>query len=375
MTIGIDLVSTNLGSGTKTYNINLCNELNSLNLSSNVKIFICRSYLNQIKKKKNKKIEYLIKPDFLSISFIRLLWMQLIFPFELKLLGVKKIYSPMNFTPIISKLLNIKSVLCLHSNLPWIYFHLLPGSWFKNFISKKLMEMSIYTCDILIVNSNFAKKEIIKVLRLYKKNIKVVYLGINKIYFLKKNKKKIKNFNYSQKYILSIISCTRYHNIINLLKAFSLLSKEHNLKLVLVIQVLDKSYFLDIKKFIKNNFLEKKILIFSQLNPNELPELYKNAEAYVFTSYCEVFGLTSLEAMSQCTPVAVSKNSALPEINKRAAKYFDPDNIECILNALRDIILNKNLKKKLIHEGTNLLKKYDVNKNIKKTLNIIQNLN
>ena len=52
MTIGIDLVSTNLGSGTKTYNINLCNELNSLNLSSNVKIFICRSYLNQIKKKK-----------------------------------------------------------------------------------------------------------------------------------------------------------------------------------------------------------------------------------------------------------------------------------------------------------------------------------
>ena len=128
MTIGIDLVSTNLGSGTKTYNINLCNELNSLNLSSNIKIFICRSYLDQIEKKKNKKIEYLIKPDFLSISFIRLLWMQLIFPFELKLLGVKKIYSPMNFTPIISKLLNIKSVLCLHSNLPWIYFHLLPGS-------------------------------------------------------------------------------------------------------------------------------------------------------------------------------------------------------------------------------------------------------
>ena len=237
MTIGIDLIGTNLGSGTKTYNINLCNELNSLNLSSNIKIFICRSYLNQIANKKNKKIEYLEKPDFLSISFIRLLWMQLIFPIELKLLGVKKVYCPMNFAPIICKFLNIKIILCLHSNLPWIYFNFLPGNWFKNFIRKKLMEMSIYACDILLVNSNFAKKEIIKVLRLCKKNIKVVYLGINKIFFLKKSKK-IKNFDYSQKYILSIISCVKYHNIINILKAFSLLSEERNLKLVLVLQVL-----------------------------------------------------------------------------------------------------------------------------------------
>lgn len=55
MTIGIDLVGTNLGSGTKTYNINLCNELNSSKLLSNVKIFICKSYLSQIIKKKIEK--------------------------------------------------------------------------------------------------------------------------------------------------------------------------------------------------------------------------------------------------------------------------------------------------------------------------------
>jgi len=56
MTIGIDLVGTNLGSGTKTYNINLCNELSLLKLSSNIKIFICKSYLDQTIKKENKKI-------------------------------------------------------------------------------------------------------------------------------------------------------------------------------------------------------------------------------------------------------------------------------------------------------------------------------
>ena len=48
-------------------------------------------------------------------------------------------------------------------------------------------------------------------------------------------KKSIKNFNYEDKYILSVMSCVRYHNIINLLKAFKLLIKEinYNIKLVL----------------------------------------------------------------------------------------------------------------------------------------------
>ena len=53
MTIAIDIIGTNLGSGTKTYNINFCNEINSLNLNSNIIIFICRSYLNQIEKKQS----------------------------------------------------------------------------------------------------------------------------------------------------------------------------------------------------------------------------------------------------------------------------------------------------------------------------------
>jgi glycosyltransferase involved in cell wall biosynthesis len=375
MSIAIDLVGTNLGSGTKTYNINFCNELNSLELSSNIKIFICRSYLNQIVKNKNKKIEFVIKSDFLSIVFFRLLWMYLILPFELKLLGIKKIYSPMNFTSIFFNFLNIKTVLCLHSNLPWINFELMPGNLIRNFVTKKLMELSIYSCDVLIVNSNFAKKELIKVLGLYKKNIKVVYLGINKIFFLKKYKKKIlKNFNYNQKYILSVISCVKYHNIINLLGAFKLLSNDFNIKLVLVLQIIDKSYFLDIKKFIKDNFLEEKIVIFFNLANNQLPMLYKNAEVYVFTSYCEVFGLTSLEAMSQSTPVVISNRSALPEINRRAAQYFNPDNINDIKNKLKNVILDKKLKEKLVNNGVELLKKYNISNSVKKTLNIIENL-
>ena len=379
MTIAIDFVGTNLGSGTKTYNINFCNQLSKVELTENIKIFICKSYLNHItiEINQNNRIEYIVKSNLLSITLLRLLWMQFILPFELKLQGVKKIYSPMNFSPILAKFLNIKIVLCLHSNLPWVYFNLMPGNRLRNFFTKKLMELSIYTSDHLLVDSYFAKEEISKILNLYKKKIDVIYLNINNK-FLSENfkKKSIKNFNYEDKYILSVMSCVRYHNIINLLKAFKLLIKEinYNIKLVLVLQILDKKYFLEVKKHIEDNFVEDKIFIYSNLDSDELPSLYKFSQLYVFTSYCEVFGLTSLEAMSQGIPVVISNRSALPEINGNAALYFDPDDVDEIKNSLNKVMLDKNLRAELIQNGKEQLNKFNSEKNIKKTIDIIQNL-
>lgn len=379
MAIAIDFVGTNLGSGTKTYNINFCNQLNKIELKENIKIFICKNYIEQINLEaiKNTRIEYIIKSNLLSITFLRLLWMQFVLPFELKLKGVKKIYSPMNFSPVLAKFLNIKIVLCLHSNLPWVNFNLMPGNVLRNFFTKKLMELCIYTCDCLLVVSYFAEKEISKILNLYKKKKEVVYLNIDSKFLSKKIKKKIIcNFNYEDKYILSVMSCVRYHNIINLLRAFKLLIREinYNIKLVLVMQILDKKYFLEVKKYITDNFLESKIFIYSNLDRHKLTSLYKFSQVYVFTSYCEVFGLTSLEAMSQGIPVVISNRSALPEINGKAALYFDPDNTIQIKNMLKLSLLDNFVRQKLIKEGKCNLKRFNLDFSIKKTLNIIEQI-
>ena len=117
-----------------------------------------------------------------------------------------------------------------------------------------------------------------------------------------------------------------------------------------------------------------KIFIYSNLDSDELPSLYKFSQLYVFTSYCEVFGLTSLEAMSQGIPVVISNRSALPEINGNAALYFDPDDVDEIKNSLNKVMLDKNLRAELIQNGKEQLNKFNSEKNIKKTIDIIQNL-
>ena len=377
--IAIDFVGTNLNSGTKTYNINFCNELNAQNVEDETVVFICKNYINQIDLnfKKNCKIKYIIKPNFLSITFLRLLWMQMILPFELKFLGVKTLYSPMNFSPLLLKIFKIKSVLALHSNLPWVYFDLMPGNFLRNFVTKKFMELSIHLSEILIVPSNFAKNEIVKFLNINENKVLVVYLGIDKKYLISDSGDFIEGFDYDKKYILSILSCVKYHNIINLLKAFKALKDEINfdLKFILVLNILDKKYYYEVNKFINENFNSNEIKIFTNLENKYLINLYKKSLLYLVSSYCEVFGLTTIEAMSQKTPVIVSNKSALPEINSNAAEYFDPDNIFEIKEKIKSIINDENNKRKLLNNANDHYRKYNWENNFRQTLSAIVKIN
>lgn len=375
MTLGIDLVGTSLESGTKSYNLNFCENLNNENFSEKIIIFLTKDYYKNLEKKNNKKITYKIKPNFLSISFFRILWMQLILPIEIKINKIDKFFSPMNFGPIFICLLNVRLFLGLHSNLPWIFLNKMPGPYVKNFLIKLLTQFSIKICEKLIVNSYYAKKEIVDLLKLKDKNVFPVYLGIDKKYlFINKNfEKSLENFDYED-YFVSVLSCVRYHNIINLLKSFKLFKKENNrkLKFVLVLQVLDKNYFREIKNYINDNFENDEVIILMNLNIVYLKKLYKKANFYIFSSYSEVFGLTSLEAMSQKCPVLISKNSALPEINANAAMYFDPDDVTDIKNKMNEIANNKELRLNLIELGLKNIDKFDWKKNIRETMKVLE---
>ena len=174
------MVGTSLGSGTRTNNLNFCEYLNKAKLNQKIYIFVSKNYKENISNHNNSNIEYIFKPKFLSNIFFRIIWMQFFFPFELKKLKVDKLYCPMNIGPVLLKFFKIKFVLALHSNLPWVFFSKMPGNIIRNKFTKFIMEMSIFACDSLIVDSYFAKKEIINLLKIKKDKISVVYLGIDK---------------------------------------------------------------------------------------------------------------------------------------------------------------------------------------------------
>ena len=373
MSLAIDMVGTNLRSATRIYNINFCEHLNKKKLKKKIYVFISKEYFKDLGKNNNPNIKYIIKSNSLSNIILRFIWMQVLLPFELKRLGVKKLFSPMNFGPLFIGCFKIKLILGLHSNLPWIFFNKMPGNFFKKIFTKFIMQKSVIKSDKLIVVSKFAKNEILKFLKIDKNKIFPVYLGIDKNFLTTKKKKfKLKNFDYND-YILSVLSCVRYHNILNLLKAFKILKKDKSIKtrFVLVMHILDKNFFSEIINFIEKNFKEGEIIIYHNLENSFLANLYKNAIFYVFSSYSEVFGLTSLEAMSQKCPVLISNKSAISEINKQAAYYFNPDDIKQIKDSMNKLLINSKLRNKLITRGNNHFKNFTWKKTIDQTLEII----
>lgn len=230
MNIALDLIGTNAPSGSRTYLINFCNQLLK-HYKKKIVIFVNKDYLKDINIKKKENVHIVEKPNYYSYGFIRLIWVQLILPIELIKFRVSRVFSPLNICPLILRFSKIRSILCVHTNLPWVEFEKMPGNFFKKILIKKIMELSIKFCDSLIVNSYYAKNELLKKIPINKKKINVVYLGIDNQYLKKKNLYFLKQFNYKQKYFLSVLSCARYHNIIKILSAFKLLKKKKIFKI------------------------------------------------------------------------------------------------------------------------------------------------
>lgn len=101
-------------------------------------------------------------------------------------------------------------------------------------------------------------------------------------------------------------------------------------------------------------------IIFSGgLSQEELREKYKNAEAVIVPSIClETFGLITIEAFAQKTPVIVNNLGALPEIVEKGNGGFVYNNQEELIELIHKIAQNKSLRDELGENGYQSIEKY-----------------
>jgi glycosyltransferase involved in cell wall biosynthesis len=82
-----------------------------------------------------------------------------------------------------------------------------------------------------------------------------------------------------------------------------------------------------------------------------LKALYQKAQALVYTSRYEGFGLPPLEAMECGTPVICGHNSSLPEVVGEAATFFDTDSAESLAVAMQQIMVDTSYRAEKIKLG------------------------
>jgi glycosyltransferase involved in cell wall biosynthesis len=83
----------------------------------------------------------------------------------------------------------------------------------------------------------------------------------------------------------------------------------------------------------------------------ELASYYRGAEALVFPTLYEGFGLPVLEAMACGTPVITSNCTALPEVAGKACLLVDPEQTEEIATAIRRVANDSAIRKEMRVSG------------------------
>jgi len=83
----------------------------------------------------------------------------------------------------------------------------------------------------------------------------------------------------------------------------------------------------------------------------DLPAMYTGAQALVFPSLYEGFGLPVLEAMACGIPALASSTSSIPEVGGEAALYFDPTDTDEVIEAVRRVLRDAALQEEMRIRG------------------------
>jgi glycosyltransferase involved in cell wall biosynthesis len=104
------------------------------------------------------------------------------------------------------------------------------------------------------------------------------------------------------------------------------------------------------------------------LQERDIRNAYRLATAFVLPSLCEGFGMPLVEAMASGLPVVASQISAIPEVCRDAAVYFQPENPESMAEKVVSILEDEDLRKRLIARGKERAREFSWKKAAAETL-------
>jgi glycosyltransferase involved in cell wall biosynthesis len=212
----------------------------------------------------------------------------------------------------------------------------------------------------IITPSDFIKEQLIDELGVKKEKIMVTPEAVDENFakLAREVSKKdfqllVKKFKISGLYLFYVGNAHPHKNLPNLIAAFVRLRAKYP-KLQLVLSGPDHYFWRQLKKDKVSG------LVFTGfVSEKELAVLYKNAQAFVFPSLEEGFGIPVLEAMACGCPVISSNYASLPEVGGEAAIYFDPRNIQDMMEKIEQVLNSSELKKKLKENGLKRSKQFN----------------
>jgi alpha-1,3-rhamnosyl/mannosyltransferase len=149
-------------------------------------------------------------------------------------------------------------------------------------------------------------------------------------------------------YLLSMGSTKPHKDLPTLLRAFAQINVRHpDLRLLLVGR--DAPGYAS--SVLGDTPAARRVRFTGHVDDSTLRALYAGAEAFVFPSRYEGFGLPPLEAMASGTPVVCSDAASLPEVVGEAALLFPAGDVTAAAGAILRLLGDDELRASLVRAG------------------------
>lgn len=323
--------------GLQRYVIEILKEMDKLITDEDIELLVPKINYN-LPDFKNIKIKK-------TINLQEILWEQIILP--IYAISHKKIILNMaNNAPIVKP-----DIIVIHDIAPIKQkdnFKLL-----KRLYYKVLYFFNIKNAKKIITVSEFSKKEIKETYKIKDSKIDIVYNSWQHM----KNipEEKINGIIEKKPYFFSIGTLAKHKNIKWVIEV-----AKRNPKYNFLISGLKDSKNIDKQLGIQRT---SNVKYMGYLTDGQMKTILKSAEALIFSSFYEGFGIPPLEALAVNTKVIISDIPVLKETCENTAYYINPYKTNIDLEEL----LNKKVEK-----SDNILKKYSWEKSAQKLFKIMK---
>jgi glycosyltransferase involved in cell wall biosynthesis len=213
---------------------------------------------------------------------------------------------------------------------------------------KALVPLAVRRSHRVLADSHSTREDLMELIGAQAERIDVVPLGLGSVRREQPlSERDVRaRLGLGERAVLLSLSAKRPHkNLLALLGAFARLPAAG--RPVLVLPGYPTDHERDLRERARALRIEDEVLFPAWISPAELEGLWALADAFVFPSLYEGFGLPVLEAMARGVPVACSNASSLPEVAGEAALLFDPRDEAAIAGALQRLLSDRPLTDRL----------------------------
>jgi glycosyltransferase involved in cell wall biosynthesis len=235
--------------------------------------------------------------------------------------GVEVVHSLANTGPIRGRFRRVVTVHDLiHRIYPEAHFGILSVGM------RILVSLAARRSHRVIVDSESTRRDLIRLLGVAEGRVDVAPLGLGSTAPVEPlTERELRDLHAigDRKIVLSVSAKRPHKNLPRLLEALASMAPER--RPVLIVPGYPTPHEDELREQASALGISDSVRMLGWVSPSELEGLYRSADAFVFPSLYEGFGMPVLEAMSRGLPVACSNRSSLPEVAGNAALLFDPE--------------------------------------------------